>query len=62
MSMILIIIPARLGSKRLERKNILPIKKLPMFVYVAKEALKSKFRVSVFISSESFYESFIAFM
>lgn len=53
MSMILIIIPARLGSKRLERKNILPIKKLPMFVYVAKEALKSKFKVSVFISSES---------
>ena len=53
MSPILIIIPARLGSKRLKKKNILPIKTLPMFVFVAKEALKSKFNVSVFISSES---------
>tara|TARA_B110000858_G_C17735143_1_gene442149 strand:+ start:345 stop:920 length:576 start_codon:yes stop_codon:yes gene_type:complete len=53
MSPILIIIPARFGSKRLRKKNILPIKKLPMFVYVAKEALKSKFNVNVFVSSES---------
>lgn len=53
MSSILIIIPARLGSKRLKKKNILPIKKLPMCVYVAKEALKSKFKVNIFVSSES---------
>ena len=53
MSPILIIIPARFGSKRLRKKNILPIKELPMFVYVAKEALKSKFNVNVFVSSES---------
>ena len=37
-----IIIPVRLGSKRLKNKNILPVKGLPMFVYVAKEAQKSK--------------------
>tara|TARA_B100000941_G_C28328610_1_gene460403 strand:- start:133 stop:711 length:579 start_codon:yes stop_codon:yes gene_type:complete len=48
-----IIIPARLGSKRLKNKNILPIKGLPMFVYVAKEAQKSKNNPSIFISSES---------
>jgi CMP-N-acetylneuraminic acid synthetase len=53
MNKILIIIPARLGSKRLRNKNILPIKKLPMFVHVAKEAFKSKFKVDVIVSSES---------
>tara|TARA_B100000787_G_scaffold170286_1_gene165714 strand:+ start:3964 stop:4542 length:579 start_codon:yes stop_codon:yes gene_type:complete len=53
MSKILIIIPARIGSKRLKHKNILPIKNLPMCIYVAKEALKSKFKAHVYISTES---------
>ncbi len=50
---LVVIIPARLGSQRLKNKNILPVKGLPMFVYVALEAKKSKFKPSVFISSES---------
>ena len=53
MSKVLIIIPARIGSKRLKYKNILPIKNLPMVIYVAKEALKSRFKPSVYVSSES---------
>ena len=48
-----IIIPVRLGSRRLKNKNILPVKGLPMFVYVALEANKSKHKPIVFISSES---------
>ena len=49
----LIIIPSRMGSKRLKFKNILPIKKLPMFVFVAKNMLKSRFSPIIYISSES---------
>ena len=41
----LIIIPVRMGSKRLKNKNILPIKGLPMFVFVAKEVQKSKLTI-----------------
>lgn len=50
---ILIILPVRIGSKRLKYKNILPIKDKPMFVLVAKEALKSKYKPFLFISTES---------
>tara|TARA_B100001013_G_C24585973_1_gene432697 strand:- start:685 stop:1272 length:588 start_codon:yes stop_codon:yes gene_type:complete len=50
---LVIIIPSRLGSVRLKNKNILLIKGMPMFVYVALEALKSKYKPTVFISSES---------
>jgi CMP-N-acetylneuraminic acid synthetase len=50
---ILIIIPVRLGSKRLKYKNILEIKGLPMFVLVAKEALKSKYNSTLYVSTES---------
>jgi CMP-N-acetylneuraminic acid synthetase len=50
---LVVIIPVRLGSQRLKNKNILPIKGLPMFVYVALEVKKSKLKPSVFISSES---------
>ena len=53
MTKLLIIIPARIGSKRLKEKNILPIKNLPMLVYVAKEAMKSKYKPHVYISTES---------
>ena len=42
----LIIIPSRMGSKRLKFKNILPIKKLPMFVFVAKKYLNQGFHQS----------------
>ena len=49
----LIIIPARMGSVRLKNKNILPIKGIPMFVYVAKEAQKSKYNPKIWVSSES---------
>ena len=34
---LIIIIPVRAGSRRLKNKNILKIKNLPMFVYVALE-------------------------
>jgi CMP-N-acetylneuraminic acid synthetase len=50
---IVVIIPARMGSKRLKNKNILPIKKVPMFVYVARKILKSKFKIKLIVSSES---------
>lgn len=50
---IAVIIPVRMGSKRLRNKNILPIKGIPMFVFVAKNANKSKYNLNVFISSES---------
>ena len=50
---IILIIPVRMGSKRLKNKNILPIKKVPMFVYVARKILKSKFKIKLFVSSES---------
>lgn len=50
---ILIIIPVRLGSKRLPRKNILDFEGHPMFVHVAKEAQRSKLSPDVYICSES---------
>ncbi len=50
---IAVIIPVRMGSKRLRNKNILPIKDLPMFVFVAKNVIKSKHKLNLFISSES---------
>ncbi len=49
---ILIIIPARGNSKRLKNKNILPINGLPMFVYVAKNIKKSKYKPRIIISTE----------
>ena len=39
---ILVIIPVRGNSKRLRNKNILPIKNLPMFLYVIQNIKKSK--------------------
>ena len=49
----LIIIPARLGSKRLKDKNILPINGVPMLAFVAEEVKKSKFSPLIYVSSES---------
>lgn len=48
-----IIIPARGGSKRLKNKNLLQICNLPMFLFVAKEAKKSKYFHEIYVSSES---------
>ena len=53
MKNILIIIPARIGSKRLKKKNILPIKGIPMVIFVANEAKKSKYKPYVVVSTES---------
>jgi CMP-N,N'-diacetyllegionaminic acid synthase len=53
MKNIIVIIPVRMGSKRLKNKNILKIKNKPMFVYVAHEVRNSKFKPNVYISSES---------
>lgn len=49
---ILIIIPVRGGSKRLKNKNILLIKKLPMFLYVLKKIQYSKYNPRIIVSSE----------
>jgi len=49
---ILTIIPARGGSKRLPRKNLLPIAGVPMVVRVAKEAQKLKIPNRVVVSTE----------
>ena len=50
---ILVIIPARGNSKRLKNKNILSIKGLPMFLYVAQKILKSKNKLRIIVSSEN---------
>jgi CMP-N-acetylneuraminic acid synthetase len=50
---ILVIIPARSGSKRLKNKNILKIKNIPMVIRCAMETKKSKYVDNVFVSSES---------
>ena len=49
---ILVIIPARGNSKRLKNKNILPIKNIPIFLYVANNIKKSKNNLRIVISSE----------
>ena len=50
---ILIIIPTRIGSKRLKRKNLLKINNKELFVIVAEEAKRSKFNTKVIVCSES---------
>lgn len=49
---ILVIIPVRGNSKRLKNKNILPIKNIPMFLFVANNIKKSKNNLRIVISSE----------
>ena len=49
---IICIIPARGGSKRLPRKNILPILGRPMLSYPIEVALKSELFDSVIVSTE----------
>ena len=50
---IIIIMPARGGSKRLKNKNILPINKKPMFVYTMLQAMRSKKIKKFFVSTEN---------
>ena len=47
------IIPARGGSKRLAKKNILKIKNKPLIAWTIEEALKSNLFERVFVSTES---------
>tara|TARA_Y100000816_G_C26091572_1_gene576930 strand:- start:1536 stop:2120 length:585 start_codon:yes stop_codon:yes gene_type:complete len=53
MKKIYIIMPVKYNSKRLKNKNILPIKNLPMFIYVAKKFQKKKLISKLIVSSES---------
>jgi glycosyltransferase involved in cell wall biosynthesis len=57
---IVAIIPARAGSKRLERKNIIDINGKPMIQYAIDAALSSKYISKVFVSTESSEISSIA--
>jgi CMP-N-acetylneuraminic acid synthetase len=54
MNNIIVLIPARGGSKRLPRKNIYPVKGKPMILYTVEAALKSKYINSsnLYISTE----------
>ncbi|MDB4399313.1 acylneuraminate cytidylyltransferase family protein [Akkermansiaceae bacterium] len=49
---ILAIIPARKGSKRLVRKNTLPLKGKPVICWTIEEALKSKYLDEIIISTD----------
>ncbi len=53
MKNVVVIMPVKYQSKRLKQKNILPIKNLPMFVYVAKKFINSKIIRKFFVSTES---------
>ncbi len=49
---ILAIIPARGGSKGIPRKNLRPLNGKPLIYYIIKTALKSKYNLDVYVSSE----------
>ena len=49
---ILIVIPARGGSKGIPRKNIRMLNKHPLIYYSIKTCLQSKHQVDVYVSSE----------
>jgi glycosyltransferase involved in cell wall biosynthesis len=50
---IVAVIPARLGSKRLKKKNILDIMGKPMIQYAIEAAFSSEYITDVFVSTES---------
>ncbi len=50
---ILIVVPVRGNSKRLKRKNILPIKNKPMFIYVIEEIRRLKYKSRIVVSTEN---------
>lgn len=49
---VLAIIPARGGSKRLKRKNVLPLVDKPLIAWTIESALKSKYIDKIVVSSE----------
>lgn len=49
---VLVVIPARGGSKRLERKNIYPVLGKPMLLWVTEECEKSKYVSRYVVSTE----------
>ena len=49
---IVALIPARGGSKRLKRKNILPLLGKPLIAWSIEHALESEYIDEVFVSSE----------
>ena len=49
---ILVVIPARGGSKGIPRKNLRLLGEKPLIYYSIKNALQSKYNLDVFISSE----------
>ena len=53
MKNVVVIMPVKYQSKRLKNKNILQIKDLPMFVYVAKKFKKHKTFSRFLVSTES---------
>ena len=53
MKKVFVIMPVKYKSKRLKEKNILPIKNLPMFIFVAQKFIKSKIFSNFFVSTES---------
>ncbi|WP_029934091.1 cytidylyltransferase domain-containing protein [Thiomicrospira pelophila] len=50
---ILAIIPARAGSKRLPKKNIMPLGGLPLIAWTIKSALEARLDMDVVVSTES---------
>ena len=50
---ILIVVPVRGNSKRLKRKNILPINNKPMFIYVIEEIKRLKHNSRIVVSTEN---------
>ena len=46
-------VPVRGNSKRLKRKNILPIKNKPMFIYVIEEIRRLKYKSRIVVSTEN---------
>jgi CMP-N-acetylneuraminic acid synthetase len=49
---VLVVIPARGGSKRLKRKNVLPVLGVPMVALVAHECKSSRYSPRVVVSTE----------
>jgi CMP-N-acetylneuraminic acid synthetase len=51
---ILVIIPARGGSKGIPQKNLRSLNKKPLIYYSIKNALNSKFKPDVYVTSDNF--------
>ena len=50
---ILVLIPARIGSVSIRKKNLQKLNNLPLLVRAAKKIKKSKHKLDLFISTES---------